>query len=65
MNQIRAVSLASLGFVSGIEEAVNCMDKFPVEDSHRGERHIKQAMVAGSLHQLNHATRAIDVHDDE
>jgi len=57
--------LASHGFFSGIEEAVNCVRQVAVEATQRIERHIYEPMFATSLHQLSDASLMIYLHDNK
>ena len=59
------VFLGSLGFVSGVEKIADGAGNSAVEESHRCERNVEQAMLAGPLHQLDDSTLGVNVHDDK
>ena len=51
--------------LAGIQEAVNGVCELAVEDAHRPDRDLEQAVPAGSFHQLYHAATTVHLHDDE
>ena len=44
---------------------MNSLGEFPVEDSHRCQRHMHKPVSARLLHQLSEAASAIDMNDHE
>jgi hypothetical protein len=49
-------------FLADIKEAMNCAGKLAVEDAHRLERNFEEAVLSSSLHQLDDAALAVNVH---